>query len=497
MWQSLAGETLLARSTMEYLTDKLNKQLPYDERRNSLLRKSVSRFATVQPLAVTCALYQILSRPESSEAVSILYPHLFSSLLVRVGSSVGVRLPKDPPTNHMSKERRAHSQTRLPRKLDVCSCSVDALTALIIRGRNEEVRRIMKEEGGWELMKDPEKHHQGVAILARAMAKHSVSHLTSIVEQLVPVLTSLYEGQRITVAAFFGELLNHHVTADLVLTDPLVGSLLRCLVDTSTAVRMLSIRGLGNAAVGASRKIHKYSTKLLSAMIAGMDEKDDPDDLITLEAMSGLSKVLAQLEENNVQPILINIALRIRPFFEKDKDTVRAAAFTVFGNLSRFGEGQSKADFVEQIHSSLVSLLLHLNDGSEEVVKACKFALRLIGPLMGSDDVSAMFQKHLLEEANLHYGEFINDLAKHIISDFPEKINFYIMGCVSFFKSTWPEIRGNSVMFAGFLLGNLSQTEIQSVSLEHVCGAILMLLRDVVPSVRIKAAEALSLLHEL
>uniref|UniRef100_UPI00398F4A24 maestro heat-like repeat-containing protein family member 1 n=1 Tax=Pristiophorus japonicus TaxID=55135 RepID=UPI00398F4A24 len=232
-------------------------------------------------------------------------------------------------------------------------------------------------------------------------------------------------------------------------------------------------------------------------MIAGMDEKDDPEDLITLEAMSGLSKVLAQLDETNVQPILINIALRIRPFFEKDKEQVRAAAFTVFGNLSRFGDGQSKADYVEQIHSSLVSLLLHLNDGSEEVVKACKFALRLIGPLMGSDNISAMFQKHLLEEANLHYGEFINDLAKHIINDFPEKINFYIVGNVSFFKSTWPEIRGNAVMFAGFLLGNLSKTEVQSVSLEHVCAAIILLLRDVVPSVRIKAAEALSLLHDL
>ncbi|XP_078392239.1 maestro heat-like repeat-containing protein family member 1 [Cetorhinus maximus] len=232
-------------------------------------------------------------------------------------------------------------------------------------------------------------------------------------------------------------------------------------------------------------------------MIAGMDEKDDPEDLITLEAMAGLSKVLAQLEEANVQPILINIALRIRPFFEKDKDEVRAAAFTVFGNLSRFGDGQSKADFVEQIHSSLVSLLLHLNDSSEEVVKACKFTLRSIGPLVGSDNISAMFQKHLLEEAILHYGEFINDLAKHIISDFPEKINFYIMGNVSFFKSMWPEIRGNAVMFTGFLLGNLSQDEVQSVSLEHVCGAIILLLRDAVPSVRIKAAEALSLLHEL
>ena len=52
-------------------------------------------------------------------------------------------------------------------------------------------------------------------------------------------------------------------------------------------------------------------------MMAGMDDKDDLEDEITLEAMSGLAKILAKLDENNVRQILINICLRIRPCFEK------------------------------------------------------------------------------------------------------------------------------------------------------------------------------------
>ena len=51
--------------------------------------------------------------------------------------------------------------------------------------------------------------------------------------------------------------------------------------------------------------------------MAGMDDKDDLEDEITLEAMSGLAKILAKLDENNVRQILINICLRIRPCFEK------------------------------------------------------------------------------------------------------------------------------------------------------------------------------------
>ena len=64
-------------------------------------------------------------------------------------------------------------------------------------------------------------------------------------------------------------------------------------------------------------QLEKYSTTILSAMMAGMDDKDDLEDEITLESMSGLAKILAKLDENNVRQILINICLRIRPCFEK------------------------------------------------------------------------------------------------------------------------------------------------------------------------------------
>ena len=64
-------------------------------------------------------------------------------------------------------------------------------------------------------------------------------------------------------------------------------------------------------------QVGRFSTTVLSAMLAGMDDKEDPDDLITMEAMSGLAKIFDQIDEKHVRPILINIALRIRPCFEK------------------------------------------------------------------------------------------------------------------------------------------------------------------------------------
>ena len=48
--------------------------------------------------------------------------------------------------------------------------------------------------------------------------------------------------------------------------------------------------------------------------------------------------------------------------------------------------------------------------------QACKGCLRAIAPLMGSESVNKMFQKHLLEEGHLHFGEFMNDLSRLIVS---------------------------------------------------------------------------------
>ncbi len=114
-------------------------------------------------------------------------------------------------------------------------------------------------------------------------------------------------------------------------------------------------------------------------MMAGMDDKEDTDDQILLESMTGLSRIIVKIDESNIRPILVNIALRIRPCFEKDRATSRAVSFTLFGNLSRFGDGPSKAPFLEQIHTNFVSLLLHLNDEDDDVKNVSKYSYWLKG----------------------------------------------------------------------------------------------------------------------
>ncbi|XP_064639982.1 maestro heat-like repeat-containing protein family member 1 isoform X2 [Lineus longissimus] len=500
IWQTIAQDGQLLQHIIDHILDMMSRTLPYEERPDPKDKKKNVKTATIPPLAATSGLCQMFKVEESQEKVAKNFHRLFSMYVVLMGAMVETKPPKIKDEwkeqSKKDKKEKNRSTSFAEAKFKPVSIVVESFHQFLTRCGANEVLDMLDQEGAWEAFEDEEKYQEAYTVLARAISQFEAAQMSNIVASLNCILSSPYENQRVVVAAFFAELINQRCSGDMTLVELLMNSLLGRLVDANQVVRMLCIRGLGNVASVGAEQVQKFSTTVLSAMMAGMDDKEDPEDDITLEAMSGLSKILSQIDESNIRAILINVALRIRPCFEKDKDAVRAAAFTLFGNLSRFGDGPSKAPFLEQIHTNFISLLMHLNDPDTEVTKSCKYALRLLGPLIASDDINNMFQKFLLDNAHLHYGEFMNDLSKVIIRDFPDKVNFYVMGSASFFKSLWPEIQSNAAMFVGFLLGNLPKDKYGSISKEHVCGALTILLKDESLSVRCKAAEAMSLLYD-
>ncbi|XP_073782226.1 maestro heat-like repeat-containing protein family member 1 isoform X1 [Danio rerio] len=492
MWMALGADSSLALQIMEMIIEKLNVMVPYVDKKESMLRPGLTKVATSHPLAMTCALREMMLNGQSADAVAHLLPKLFSALLVRLGSSVGVQLPKDLNSNSIISDRKATNKNSVI-NFDVCGVAVEALRVLLARAQLDAVVKPLDQEGAWDKMKDPQQHTTGVTLLSRAMAKHAGPRLPAIVESLCPSLCNIYECQRITVTAFFSELLNHHVATELMILDMLMNNMMERITDTCGTVRMLAVRGLGNIAVGSPEKVNKYAKELLAAMSSGMEEKDDPGKLITLEAMSGMSKILLYLDQKNVNLLVVYIFMKIKPFLENENDEIRCASIMLLGNLSKFGSGEPV--FKDQIHNVLVSLLLHLSDPNPHVVKACKYAMRICAPVVGSEQISAMFQNHLLEEKGLHYGEFINDLTKYLIQDFPGMLNFYHITVVQFFKSNWAEIRASAAMFIGFLLGNLPDEHFSHMNMGSVTKGLVMLLQDPDPLVRVKAAEAMGHFH--
>ncbi|XP_018587460.2 maestro heat-like repeat-containing protein family member 1 [Scleropages formosus] len=492
IWVVLGADGFLASQIMEAFMEKLTTTVPYMEKRDSTLPGRVTRVATGPPLAVTCAFKELMRSIEIQDLVGALFPQLFSTLLLRLGSSVGVQLPKDFNSNATSLERRTPG--RMPTTFDVCGVAVEAMHVLLGRAQLDQVLQALDADGAWIRMRDPQQYIEGVALLASAMATYAGPHLQPVMEHLYPSLSSIYECQRTTGMAFLCELMNHHVVMELLIVDTLVNIMMERIADPCNIVRMLAVRGLGNISTGSPEKVNKYARELLAAMSAGMEERDDPGGQIALEAMAGLSKVLRYLDKKNVHMLLVYILMKIKPFLENQRDAVRCASIVLLGNLSRFGLGEPV--FRDQIHNVLISLLLHLADPSPQVVKACKFTMRECVPLLGSKLIATMFQNHLHEDRGLHYGEFINDLTKYIIQDFPGMLNFYHTTIIQFFKSSWAEVRASAAMFIGFLLGGLPKQYYPDMNIGSIINGLLQLLRDPDPRVRAKAAEAMGYFHQ-
>ncbi|CAB1334802.1 unnamed protein product, partial [Coregonus sp. 'balchen'] len=339
MWIALGADSNLASQIMEMLMEKLNVMVPYVDKKESMMRAGLTKVATSHPLAMTCALKEMMLNGQSQEAVVSLFPQLFSSLLIRLGSSVGVTLPKDINSNSIGTNRK--SPTKLAAGFDVCGVAVEALRILLARAQLDDVVKPLDQEGAWDKMKDPQQHTTGGHGQARRPPSPGHSGVSVPLSQ-------------------------QHLR--LMMMDVLMNNMMERISDPCCTVRMLAVRGLGNIAVGSPEKVHdggrgggvlfvsglgniavrspekvhdggrgggvlfvsglgniavrspekvnKYAKELLAAMSSGMEEKDDPGKRITLEAMSGLSKVLLYLDKKNVHLLVVYIFMKIKPFLE-------------------------------------------------------------------------------------------------------------------------------------------------------------------------------------
>ncbi|XP_072427807.1 maestro heat-like repeat-containing protein family member 1 [Chiloscyllium punctatum] len=488
VWRSLLKDDSVAVPSIKYLLDNL--KLLYESSKESLF-SDVTNSEPHQPQAVICALHQMICHQGSDAVVEILYPQIFSTVLIHLSSSVQARLPRD--ILRFQADKKSFTLSHKPCHTTACHYSIEILQALLGEGKGAVTA--MAGKGGWDLIKQAEVHHEGVALLAGTMANVAAPHLISIVELLTPVLANVHECQRITATAYFGELLNHPVVCELMLTDTLVASLLRCLIDDSPTVQWLAVKGLGHARTRASPKTEKYVVKLLPAMMSIMEQNCKANTLLTVEAMESVSKILDNLHQDYTDAILIELAMALQSFFESRQERVRAAAVGVVGKLLRFGSMQRNPVYLEYIYTALTSLLLHLNEKHEEVRQACKHVLALAGPWLPSERMCRHLQQLGFQDTDLNYENYLEVTARLMAEELPSRIAQCVKSCTVFFKSGQTEMRENAVTFASFLMHHAPAGYPQSPGANQMCKEIITLLSDHVQSVRIKVMAAIQRLY--
>jgi len=232
----------------------------------------------------------------------------------------------------------------------------------------QEVETLEKlsELGTLEKITDKQNYVDGILQLTSLVSKRHSSEMRTIFKTMQPYLKANYNGQRYIAAYSLGEMVTHSNT-DNELLDQLLNNLLNSLVDP--LLKMAALRGLANIVTSSSEQINKYTPTILDALMSSIDDRSDD---IALESMNGLAKMFKVIDESRIAPIIINICHRIRPAFENTNLKIRISSANLFASLVRFGEGISKDQFYEQVHSNLPSIILHINDENETVQKSFK-----------------------------------------------------------------------------------------------------------------------------
>ncbi|KAK9168546.1 hypothetical protein Syun_000686 [Stephania yunnanensis] len=255
-----------------------------------------------------------------------------------------------------------------------------------------------------------------------------------------------------------------------------VGSLLEEVVermcqyvsDESPTVRRLCLRGLVQI---PSIRILQHVIQVLGVVLSLLE---DSDESVQLTAVQCLLTVLESSPKEAVDPVLLNLSIRLRYLQICVNGKMRANAFAAFGSLSKYGDGAHHEAFLEQVHVVLPRLILHVHDDDLDVRQACRSTLRQIATLIETNGMVALFNGHSFNSDHRgDYEDFVRDLTRQLCQNFPSRAGTYMESVIQSFDAPWPTIQANAVYFSSSMLSHSDDPRILAPYLTQVFGMLV------------------------
>ncbi|KAG8374197.1 hypothetical protein BUALT_Bualt11G0106000 [Buddleja alternifolia] len=252
------------------------------------------------------------------------------------------------------------------------------------------------------------------------------------------------------------------------LLEQMVEELCRHVSDDSPTVRRLCLRGLVQMPPG---HVVKYTTQILSVIVALLD---DPDESVQLTAVSCLLTVLRSSSADAVEPILLNLSVRLRNLQICMNAKIRANAFAAFGALSSYGVGPQHDAFLEQVHATFPRLVLHLHDDDLDVRRACQNTFKRIAPLVKFDGMVALASSHrFTSDHRGDYEDFLRDIAKQFTQHMSSRVDTYLASMIQAFEAPWPVIQANAIYLSSSIIAFSSDQHISALYYSQVFGMLV------------------------
>ncbi|GAB2235811.1 hypothetical protein Drorol1_Dr00026252 [Drosera rotundifolia] len=349
-----------------------------------------------------------------------------------------------------------------------------------------EMGKILARDG------EQNQNEQWITVIGDVAGSISIKRpkeVPSICLMLTKSLDQPQKFQREAAAAALSEFIRYSDGFDSLL-ERMVEALCWHVSDESATVRRLCLRGLGQI---PSILIYEYTAQVLGVILALLE---DSEGAVQFTAVSSLSVVLESSPREAVEPILINLSVRLRNLQTGMDLKMRASAFAAFGALSTFAVGVQREAFLEQVHAVVPRLVLHLHDDDVTVRQACRITLKKIVSFLDLEGNFELFGSHFFNSDHRgDYEDFVRDLSRRFTQHLTSRIDAYLGAAIQAYDAPWPIIQANAIHFSCTMLSQTDDQHILSLYYTQVFGLLVSRMsRSSDATVRATCSSALGML---
>ncbi|XP_030675259.1 maestro heat-like repeat-containing protein family member 7 [Nomascus leucogenys] len=515
-WEILASFPKGYEMIMDYLLQRLTPhRRPKDQ--------EPSHRTEISPVIATRAIHELLLEPSRRMEVQSFFSSLFMALLFQISFLV---VEGDAEISQ--------DQQHIAEWMDPISSTVEALKTLIRSSGYGDYVSSIQRHGGWGLLVNPERHYDGVTLLARSLVINNCWHNRPLFSSIIRFLQDPDCKNHLTALVFLTELLqcpdvaasvddfttrilaNWFKSEEPATVKPLL-QMLEVFAKHENMVpwRLLSSSGMRSAmametygVVGGggllcflpfSHDGHKVRRlRILQPYVLNCCYSSNSD--IVLETLLVLKNLLSHLTWQHSSSFLIQLTFTLVPFFEEVSEHLRLAAFEIYGSLlAKVKKRGLVFPLKHQILNLLVPLVLHLRDVNTDMAlvrgqalepglqspfswEICRSALCHTAAVLGWSKLKAVFAEK----------DMWNILGA-LLEQETNKALWFLKQCVALFKSPQVPIRWAAVWFAGQIIQTLDLEEIDEI--EEAYTALRHMQRDSDPMVSCLTTQTFHILE--
>ncbi|XP_040087892.1 maestro heat-like repeat-containing protein family member 2A [Oryx dammah] len=355
VWLAVAENVPFARTMLHALMGRL--QARFTPRANAASKADIWRLAAVDPLMTLCTIHLLVERMDWDNRLLELFPDLVYTLLLQLGGS---QTP-EAVSPVLKTWRLIHTGT-LPEEVNLQRVTIRSMQLLFRRLNSESLLCTLEEQGVWTLLESSSTFLQGVSQLARLCVQSPQGYYWQRLSELaLRGMASEALSCRISSTAVCVEFMSDPILHREKLLKRAVLMLEKGAEQEDEVLRVLSLRALGNMALGAPRKVRQYRKLLLEKCLCSL-RVPGVSASVTSEGLEVLAKVLVELREGDLGSAFNAISEQCRTFFDNENELLRLKAFILFGKLAQVVRISKKHFFKQEVKKAWVPLMLHCQD---------------------------------------------------------------------------------------------------------------------------------------